>query len=120
MSAKPILLAEDVAANVLLFQAVLEGAGYAVEVAENGPKAAELGASGRFGLILMDIGLPGLSGVEAAERIRAAEIETPILALTAEDDRGSERACIDAGMNGYLAKPVSPEALLTAVAQSIA
>lgn len=115
MSAGRILLAEDVEANVVLFRVVLEGAGYEVAVAGDGATAAAEGSSGRFDLILMDLGLPELSGLEAAARIRAAA-PTPILALTAEDGPEMERACAASGMTGFVKKPIGPAALIQTVA----
>ena len=120
MGAGRILLAEDVAANVLMFRAVLESAGYQVVVAEDGATAAEKAVTHPFELILMDLGLPKISGLEATMRIRAASVMTPIVALSAEDDPIAERACKEAGMNGFLAKPISPADLLRAAATAAA
>ncbi|MEO1330318.1 MAG: response regulator [Pseudomonadota bacterium] len=115
-----ILLAEDTVANVALYRTVLERGGFAVEVAEHGVEAAEKGASGGFDLILMDLGLPRIDGFEALERIRAAGVVVPVVPLTADDDAKTRRICEEAGMVGFLTKPLSPAELLKTVAQLIA
>jgi CheY-like chemotaxis protein len=66
---------------------------------------------GTYDLILMDMRMPGMSGLEAAQQLRASGLKTPIVALTAnafEDDR---QACLAAGMDDFLVKPLSPDAL---------
>lgn len=115
-----ILVAEDTAVNAQLYRVLLENAGHRVVVAEHGVEAVEKATGGRFDLILMDLGLPRITGLEAAERIRAAGVETPIIALTAEDDPSSKRACDEVGMNGFLHKPIRPAELLRAVAAPLA
>ncbi len=115
MTAK-ILLAEDTVANVALYRTILERAGHAVTVAEHGVAAADQGATGAFDVILMDLGLPRIDGFEALARIRAAGIATPVVALTADDDAKTRRACAEAGMVGFLTKPLSPAELLKTVA----
>ncbi len=117
-----VLIVEDVAANVALYRAVLERAGYGVEIAGDGETAERLATSKAYDLIVMDIGLPGIDGAEAARRIRAsgaAGALAPIIALTADDDAHVRRACKEAGMNAYLAKPLSPAALLKQVAELV-
>lgn len=123
-AASRILIAEDVPANIALYRAVLEKAGYDVEVAERGDLAAEMASAGRFDLVVMDIGLPGMDGAAAARRIRAHEAQvggrrTTIIALTADDDGHVRRACRDAGMDGYLAKPISPAMLISAIREKL-
>lgn len=120
MSAKGrVLLAEDTAANVALYRTVLERGGLAVDVAEHGVEAAEKAIAGGYDVILMDLGLPRIDGYEAVARIRAAGVETPIVPLTAEDDVKARRACAEAGMIGFLTKPLSPAELLKTVRQLI-
>ncbi|MEL6278856.1 MAG: response regulator [Pseudomonadota bacterium] len=118
-----ILLAEDTLANVKLYQTILERAGYHVAVASHGLDAVDKALEERFDLILMDVGLPRIDGVEAATRIRAGDgpmAQAPIIALTADDDLKVRRSCEGAGMNGYLTKPVSPGELLQRIANTIA
>lgn len=112
-----ILIAEDVAANLALYRAVLERSGYHVDGAEDGETAVRKAAETRYALILMDVGLPGVDGPEATRRIRVEQSaeQTPIIALTADDDAHVRRACKEAGMNDFLFKPLSPSALLGVV-----
>lgn len=114
-----VLLAEDVSANIALFRAVLGKAGYQVAVAPDGAMAVEMASAMPPDIILMDIGLPKLDGLEAARRIRAAGVAAPIFALTAEDDAKTRRDCAEAGMNGYLSKPLSPVALIKTVREAL-
>lgn len=115
-----ILVAEDQPANAQLFTAVLTRAGYQVVVAPDGVAAAEIATQSTFDLILMDLGLPRIDGFQATARIREAGGDAPIVALTAETDHAVELACADAGMAGFLSKPVSPPALLERVAHFMA
>ena len=82
-------------------------------ITANGGEAgiAALGEQGPFDVVISDMRMPGMSGEETARRMRAQGLETPIVALTAnafEDDR---RACLAAGMNDFLVKPLTPDAL---------
>ncbi|MEQ1651243.1 MAG: response regulator, partial [Hyphomicrobium sp.] len=111
-----VLLAEDNPVNLEVAKQYLVELGCRVTVAENGQEAIAAFSSSPFDLILMDCQMPVLDGLSATAKIREMEVEfgrarTPIVAVTAnayEDDR---RACIDAGMDGYLSKPFSPEQL---------
>jgi CheY-like chemotaxis protein len=106
-----VLLAEDNAVNALLASALLTRRGCSVVRAGSGDEAVAALADGGFDLVLMDMRMPGMSGLEATRAIRAAGTRTPVVALTAnafEDDR---RACLEAGMNDFLAKPLDPAAL---------
>ena len=110
-----VLLVEDNPINALLARTLLTREGCVVEHAVSGRDA--LATLGAFDLILMDMRMPGLSGVETAQRLRAQGVETPIVALTAnafEDDR---HACLAAGMNDFLVKPLSPDALRAMLAR---
>ena len=110
-----ILLVEDNPINALLARALLTREGCDVEHAISGEEAMAAAAIGAFDLILMDMRMPGLSGEETARRLRAAGITTPIVALTAnafEDDR---HACLAAGMDDFMVKPVSPDTLRAAL-----
>lgn len=114
-----ILLAEDTLANIHLYKAVLEAGGHKLTVAEHGVEAVEKACAEPHDLILMDLGLPRITGLEAAERIRAAGVRTPIIALTADDEPSIRKACQNVGMAGYLTKPISP-ALLVKTVEAIA
>lgn len=110
-----ILLVEDNPINALLARALLSREGCDVEHALNGEEALAAAEIGKFELILMDMRMPGLSGEETARRLRAAGVTTPIVALTAnafEDDR---HACLAAGMDDFMVKPVSPDTLRAAL-----
>ena len=115
-----ILIAEDVEANIALFRAVLERAGQPVDFALDGQAAIDRAAETAYPLILMDVGLPVLDGLTATRRIRGAQgpsVSALIVALTADEDRSMERACAEAGMDQFLAKPISPSLLIAKVAE---
>lgn len=106
-----ILLVEDNPINALLAKALLSREGCEVEHAVGGEEAMAACEVGPYDLILMDMRMPGLSGEDTARRLRATGVKTPIVALTAnafEDDR---HACLAAGMDDFLVKPLSPDAL---------
>jgi CheY-like chemotaxis protein len=112
-----VLLAEDNPINAMLARTLLAREGCVVEHAGDGEAALEALAQGVFDLVLMDVRMPVMGGIEATRALRAKGIATPVVALTAnafEDDR---RACIAAGMDDFLVKPLSPEALRVALAR---
>ncbi|MFZ5774912.1 MAG: response regulator [Thermodesulfobacteriota bacterium] len=106
-----VLLAEDNPVNQRVVQKILEKGGHAVTVANNGKEAVDLYSREHFDLILMDIQMPEMDGFEATAAIRALERgtggKTPIVALTAHAIKGYEEKCLNAGMDGYLSKPVN-------------
>jgi CheY-like chemotaxis protein len=106
-----VLLVEDNPVNVLLARALLAREGCDVDHARAGEEALAAVQVGAYDIILMDMRMPGLSGEETARLLRAEGVETPIVALTAnifEDDRN---ACLAAGMDDFLVKPLSPDSL---------
>ncbi|HJV86954.1 MAG TPA: response regulator, partial [Noviherbaspirillum sp.] len=107
-----ILLVEDNEVNRKFALTVLQKAGHRVTALENGKEAVELLESMRFDLILMDVQMPVMDGLEAVRRIRALGIHTPIIALTAHAMTGYRDIVMEAGMNDYLAKPIRGRALL--------
>jgi CheY-like chemotaxis protein len=110
-----VLLVEDNPINALLARTLLAREGCRVEHAASGEEALVAITTGAFDLIVLDMRMPGLSGEETARGLRAAGVTAPIVALTAnafEDDR---HACLAAGMNDFLVKPLSPDALRAAL-----
>jgi len=112
-----ILLAEDDERNIEVMAGYLEAKGYRVVVAEDGKKAIDFAAEKRPDLILMDVAMPGMDGLEATRRIRAdaALAQTPIIALTALAMPGDEDRCLEAGADEYLSKPVELKRLIQAI-----
>ncbi len=110
-----ILLAEDNEANILTFSDYLRSQGHQVVVATTGFEAVEQSKACEPDLVLMDIQLPGLDGLEAMRRIRAERPDVPIVALTAFVMPGDRERCLSAGAWDYLAKPVGLRELLRAV-----
>ncbi|MCL4294136.1 MAG: response regulator [Anaerolineae bacterium] len=113
-----ILLAEDNEANIQLLTDYLEGEGYRVVVARHGAEALARASEERPALILMDIQMPGMDGLEAIGRLRTESQLTsvPIIALTALAMPGDRERCLAAGANDYLSKPVSLKKLVSAIA----
>ena len=105
-----ILLAEDNVVNQTLAMRLLAKLGHHVEVANNGQEALTLHATNRFDAILMDVQMPVMGGFEATAVIREREAagmpHTPIIAMTAHAMKGDRERCLQAGMDGYLSKPV--------------
>jgi PAS domain S-box-containing protein len=111
-----ILLAEDNAVNALLARELLRRRGHHVEAVTTGDAAVAACTSRHFDLVLMDLHMPGLDGIAATQRIRAAEKaiamrHTVIVALTADALEEGRRACLEAGMDGFLTKPIDPDEL---------
>jgi CheY-like chemotaxis protein len=103
-----ILLAEDGKANQIMAVGLLTKWGHAVEIAENGEVAVAMWQAGSYDVILMDVQMPLLDGLEATAQIRELEAEshTPIIAMTARAMKGDRQRCLDAGMDDYVSKPV--------------
>jgi len=106
-----VLLVEDNPINALLASKLLEREGCAVERVETAEAALDAVKSRAFDLILMDRRLPGMDGLAGAKALRKAGIDTPIVALTADAFEDDRRACLDAGMEDFLVKPLDPNAL---------
>jgi PAS domain S-box-containing protein len=106
-----ILLAEDNAVNLLFLTRALEAAGHVVTSVANGKEVLEVLERERFDLILMDVQMPEMDGLEATERIRAGRSgrnpsSLPVIAITAYAMKGDRQRFLDAGMNGYVSKPM--------------
>lgn len=109
-SPSKILVAEDNAVNARLIVAMLERDGHEVTVVSDGEKAVAISRVEYFDVILMDVNMPEMGGLEATRQIRAGATpmrDVTIIALTAEDDGATQRDCIEAGMNAFLAKPIN-------------
>jgi PAS domain S-box-containing protein len=111
-----VLLAEDNPVNALLTRELLRRRGHRVREVTTGDAAVKAMNEERFDLVLTDIHMPGMDGIEATKAIRADELaqgrpRTPIVALTADALETGKRACKDAGMDGFLTKPVDPALL---------
>jgi CheY-like chemotaxis protein len=108
-----ILVAEDTPTSQEIARAILEEAGAVVEIAPDGRQAVAALSRGRFDAVLMDVQMPVMDGLEATTRIRQdpRHAGLPIVAMTAHALKGDEERCLAAGMNAYIAKPVSRDAL---------
>ena len=114
-----ILLAEDNDVNALLATTLLQAVGYEVTRVENGAKAVQVADERAFDLILMDVQMPVLDGLEATRRIRGLSGRSavrPIVALTANAMRADREACLAAGMDDFIAKPIVAQSFLEMVA----
>jgi signal transduction histidine kinase/DNA-binding response OmpR family regulator len=118
-----ILVAEDNPVNQVVARRLLEKAGHAVELVEDGRAAVERVASASFDVVLMDVQMPVQNGYEAAAAIRAREAElgghVPIIAVTANAMRGDREKCLGAGMDDYVSKPLDPGELAAAIGRVV-
>jgi two-component system, sensor histidine kinase and response regulator len=114
-----VLLAEDNPVNRQLVTTLLKKRGHDVHAVEDGYAAVEADSAARYDVIVMDVQMPRMSGLEASVSIRARERGTvrhvPILALTAHAMQGDRERCLNAGMDGYLTKPINVDDLIATV-----
>ncbi|MDP3300125.1 MAG: response regulator, partial [Phenylobacterium sp.] len=106
-----VLLVEDNPVNALLARTLLTREGCSVDHALTGHEALAALQVGTYDLVLMDMRLPDITGEETTRRLRSAGVETPVVALTANAFQEDQEACMAAGMNGFLVKPLAVEAL---------
>ena len=119
MAGGQILVVEDNEKNMKLFRDVLQAMGYRVLEATTGGRAVDVATEHVPDLVLMDIQLPDINGVEVLGRLRANEhtASIPVLALTAQAMEGDRERFLSADFDGYLSKPVNVVALLDTVKQ---
>jgi two-component system cell cycle response regulator DivK len=119
MAGEQILLVEDNEKNMKLFRDVLLATGYRTLEATTGVKAVELASAHRPDLVLMDVQLPDLDGVQALRRLRADErtAAIPVLAVTAQAMHGDRERFLADGFDGYVSKPVNVRELIDTVRQ---
>jgi signal transduction histidine kinase/DNA-binding response OmpR family regulator len=123
-SGMTVLVAEDHPVNELLINQLLKRLGCRVLNARNGAEAVRQWGTGGVDLVLMDVQMPGTTGLQATRLIREQEIlqgkrHTPIVAVTANAMKGDREACLAAGVDGYTPKPVSPQALIRAMDEAL-
>lgn len=116
--AKTILIVEDNQANMMFFQDLLEAKGYQTLQSANGDEVMELTRRHKPDLILMDIQLPGLSGLDVTKMLKADEDlkHIPVIAVTAFAMKGDEEKIRQAGCDDFVSKPVSITVLLESIA----
>lgn len=116
-----ILLVEDDKSCQKLAQCILAKAGFTVELAGNGRQALDIIQQNRFDLVLMDMQMPQMDGLAATREIRKLGLkDLPILGLTANAFAADRQRCIDAGMNDWITKPVSPKNMLEKINEWLA
>jgi CheY-like chemotaxis protein/HPt (histidine-containing phosphotransfer) domain-containing protein len=101
-----ILLVEDDLANQKMTMLMLKKMGHTVALAEDGVEALEMAKTRTYDIILMDIQMPRMGGIEATEKLRQAGVRTPIVAMTASVMKGEREWFLEAGMDDYIAKPI--------------
>ena len=118
MSILRVLLVEDNPANQKLAAFILKERGHTVEIAGSGRRALRMAQETHYDVILMDVEMPGMDGLETTAAIRARENgegRVPIIAMTAHAMKGDRQRCLEAGMDGYLSKPVDGRVMIALV-----
>ncbi|MDR3534078.1 MAG: response regulator [Rhodopila sp.] len=111
-----VLLAEDVKLNQILTQKLLARSGYHIDVVENGRQAIEAVQAADYDVILMDVQMPEVDGIEATRQIRAMPApknQVRIIALTAQAEGNTREELLAAGMDGYVSKPINFDILFS-------
>jgi two-component system sensor histidine kinase/response regulator len=113
----PILLVEDNKINQIVATKMLQEKGFHIDVAVNGLEAVEMVGQKKYALVLMDIQMPEMDGLQATREIRsdARHESLPIVALTANAMEEDQQRCLEAGMNDHLGKPIEPRLLYQAI-----
>lgn len=107
-----VLVIEDEAKVASFIRRALEEESYAVDVCDDGAKGLDLGQNGSYDLIILDLMLPGLPGLEVLKGLRKEKVQTPVLILTARSQVEQKVRGLDAGADDYLTKPFAIEELL--------
>ena len=118
-----VLLAEDNPDHQRIVAHILGSRGHSVGIAGDGQQAIRMAQENRYDVILMDLKMPGMDGLEATKIIRANESgdgRVPIIALTAHVMKGDRERCLAAGMDGYLSKPINGREMVALVESSTA
>ncbi len=119
-----LLIVDDTPMNLTLASKLLTRKGHNVVAVENGKLALEEFQKDQFDAILIDMQMPEINGLEATREIRRLEKEsskklTPIIAMTANGDRSDQQKCFDAGMNGFISKPLSIKEVIPTIQKVI-
>ena len=114
---KRVLVVEDNETNLYLIRFILQKNGLEVIEAKDGASGVELAVKEKPDLVIMDIQLPGIDGLEATKRIRASEADgdIPIIALTSYAMMGDREKALAAGCTGYIEKPINPETFMAEI-----
>jgi CheY-like chemotaxis protein len=115
-----VLLAEDNRVNQLLVVRLLEARGHEVTVAGDGRAAVDRAAHDNYDVILMDVQMPEMDGLEATRTLRARGVRAPIIAMTAHAMQGDRDRCLSAGMDAYVSKPIQPDEVFEAIEDAVA
>ena len=112
-----VLVVEDNLINQIVMEGRLKTFGHDAVLVDNGREAVQLSSDSAFDLILMDLHMPEMDGYETTEEIRNRESngQTPIIAVTADALSGTKERCFEAGMDGYVTKPVDPDRLVAEI-----
>ena len=122
LARRRVLVADDNPVNLAVARALLEAAGLVIETAADGAEALERLRRERFDLVLMDVQMPVMSGIEAVRRIRAGDAgpaDVPVIALTADGDPQSDTRLRGAGFDALQTKPIQPALLLAAISDAL-
>lgn len=109
MQSLRILLVDDKPFILKVQSAIIESLGHQVTIAESGAMAFHLLASESFDLILMDMNMPVIDGLNSTQSIRNLGVKTPIVALTGNDSDEARSRCLGVGMQGFMVKPISKD-----------